>query len=182
METLAHFIQVYDGYAAPLLILAKILGAIFFIPGTPLTLLAGATLGLGYGVVISLIGNLLGAFAAFLIARFFLRDFVRAKVLSKYPKIMVYESRFLKKGFSTVVLLRLIPLFPFNALNYVLGITSVTFRDYAFGTAIGIIPGTIAYVYFGEALMMLSIIHIVTAFAAIIGLTYIGKYYERREK
>ncbi len=162
------------------LIAAKIIGAILFFPGTPLTLLAGATLGVWWGSLVSIIGNTLGAVAAFFIARYFLKDYVQAHAYQKYPKIRMYENRFFKNGFATVIFLRLVPLFPFNALNYLLGVTHVSARDYILGTAIGIIPGTIAFVYFGESLSMLSSFHIITSLTAIVGLVYIGKFYEKK--
>lgn len=182
IEEIKHFIAMQPELTALYLILGKILGAILFFPGTPLTLLAGATLGVFWGSITSLIGNTLGATAAFFISRYVLRDFVVRTVYKKYPKIDEYESRFFSHGLATVLLLRLIPLFPFNALNYLLGITRVTTREYILGTSLGIIPGTIAFVYFGNALSMLSPFHIIMSILAIIGLLYIGKHYERREK
>jgi uncharacterized membrane protein YdjX (TVP38/TMEM64 family) len=151
-----------------------------FFPGTPLTLLAGATLGTGYGFLVSLIGNIFGATLAFFIARYVLRDYVSSHIIKRYPKIQEYEKRFFEDGLRTVILLRLIPLFPFNVLNYALGVTRVRTKDYIIGTTLGIIPGTLAYVYFGDALRMLSVVNIVIALSAIIGLIYIGKKYEKR--
>jgi uncharacterized membrane protein YdjX (TVP38/TMEM64 family) len=176
---LIAFIYAHEEYAALLLILAKIIGAILFIPGTPLTLLAGALLGPVQGTIVSLIGNILGAFSAFLISRFLLRNYVNEKLLKKYPKMEKYEKRFFDHGFKTVVILRLIPLFPFNALNYLLGVTRVSVKDYFFGTAIGIIPGTIAFVYFGDSLRMLSFVHIILAITIILMLILLGKFYEK---
>jgi uncharacterized membrane protein YdjX (TVP38/TMEM64 family) len=167
---------------AAYLIAAKILGAILLFPGTPLTLLAGATLGLFWGSIVSIIGNTLGAIAAFVISRYLFRDFIYNKLYIKYPTIQKYEERFFKNGLATVIFVRLVPIFPFNALNYVLGLTQVKLRDYAMGTFFGIIPGTIAFVYFGEALSMLSPFHIITAIIAILGLTYVGKQYEKQSQ
>ena len=180
IEEVKRYIIDMPEMSALFLIIAKIIGAIILFPGTPLTLLSGATLGTFWGSVVSIIGNTLGATAAFLIARFFLKDHVQNKILVKYKSIEKYESRFLKRGLVTVIILRLIPLFPFNALNYILGVTKVSTKDYIIGTFVGIIPGTIAFVYFGEALKMLSPLHIVTAIIAIITLTYLGKYYEKK--
>jgi uncharacterized membrane protein YdjX (TVP38/TMEM64 family) len=182
LEQVKHFVQQDPQLTAVYLIIAKIIGAILLFPGTPLTLLAGATLGVFWGSIVSVIGNTLGATAAFLISRFFLRTYVTTKLYGKYPLIQTYESRFFHKGLLTVILLRLIPLFPFNVLNYLLGITKVTTKDYIIGTGFGIIPGTIAFVYFGNAITMLSPFHIISSVIAIVGLTYIGKYYEKKYK
>ena len=105
-----------------------------------------------WGTIISIIGNTLGASAAFFISRFFLKEYVTKNLYSKYPTIQKYEARLFSKGIITILVLRLIPLFPFNILNYLLGVTQVKARDYLIGTAVGMIPGTIAYVYFGKAL------------------------------
>lgn len=180
VEYVQHLVSIHPQLAALYLIVAKIIGAVLFFPGTPLTLLAGATLGVFWGSIVSLIGNTLGAVVAFLVARYFLKDYVETKLFLKYPKIKEYEYRFVKHGLATVILLRLIPLFPFNALNYILGVTRVSTRDYILGTAIGIIPGTIAFVYFGRALVMVSVFHILFSVIAIAGLVFIGKHYEKK--
>lgn len=182
IEQVKHFVQQDPQLTAFYLIGAKIIGAIILFPGAPLTLLAGATMGVVWGSVVSLIGNTLGAITAFVISRYFLRDFFYEKIYLRYPTIQKYEERFFKKGVSTVIFLRLVPLFPFNVLNYSLGLTRVTLRDYSIGTFFGIIPGTIAFVYFGEAIAMLSIFHIVSSLIAIAGLMYVGKYYEKQRK
>ena len=182
VEQLRVFIEKDPQLTALYLILGKILGAVLFFPGTPLTLLAGATLGVFWGSIVSIIGNTLGATAAFLISRFFLRNYVTKTIYIKYPTIQKYEARFFNRGLITVIFLRLIPLFPFNALNYLLGVTQVKTKDYLIGTAFGIIPGTIAFVYFGNAITMLSPFHIISSIIAIAGLTYISKYYEKKYK
>lgn len=182
IEQVKHFVEQDPSLTALYLIIAKIIGAILLFPGAPLTLLAGATLGVFWGSIISIIGNTLGAAAAFFISRFFLRNYVTKMIYAKYPKIQDYESRFFNQGLTTVVLLRLIPLFPFNVLNYLFGVTKVKTKDYLIGTAFGIIPGTIAFVYFGNAITMLSPFHIISSIIAIVGLTYIGKYYEKKYK
>lgn len=179
LEQLRLLIENNESLTPVLLILAKVLGAVLFLPGTPLTLLAGGLLGTFWGTIVSLIGNILGAAAAFFIARYFLRGIVKEKVLSKYPKLKAYEEKFFKDGLRTVLFLRLVPLFPFNALNYALGVTRVSAKDYIIGTSVGIIPGTLAYTYFGESLAMLSPLNIALALVAITGLIYIGKRYER---
>jgi uncharacterized membrane protein YdjX (TVP38/TMEM64 family) len=182
LEQVKHFVEQDSPLTALYLILAKIVGAVLLFPGTPLTLLAGATLGVFWGSVVSIIGNTLGATAAFLISRFFLRNYVTKTIYTKYPTLQKYESRFFSNGLITVLLLRLIPLFPFNALNYLLGVTKVKTKDYLIGTTFGIIPGTIAFVYFGNAITMLSPFHIISSIIAIVGLTYVGKYYEKKYK
>lgn len=179
-ESILHFVNDSPILTALYFIFAKILGAVLLFPGAPLTLLAGATFGFMWGSIISIIGNTLGAFIAFMISRYLIRDYITKKLYPKYPVIEKYESRFFTNGLATVLLLRLIPLFPFNALNYLLGITKVNSKDYFIGTAIGMIPGTLAYVYFGNAIAMLSVFHIGFSLIAIIGLVYISNHYKNK--
>lgn len=182
IEQVRHFVLQDPQLTALYLIIAKIIGAVLLFPGTPLTLLAGATLGVFWGSVVSIIGNTLGAGAAFLISRFFLRNYVIKTIYTKYPTIRKYETRFFNRGLITVIFLRLIPLFPFNALNYLLAVTQVKTKDYLVGTVLGIIPGTIAFVYFGNAITLLSPFHIISSIIAIAGLAYVGNYYEKKYK
>jgi uncharacterized membrane protein YdjX (TVP38/TMEM64 family) len=142
--------------AAVYMILAKILSGITFIPGTPLTILAGVIFGTFWGTIISLVGNLMGACGAFMIARYLFKDFVQKKVLMRYPSLDKYEDRLFKKGFTTVLVLRLLPIFPFNFLNFALAVTEVKFKDFFLGSFFGMIPGTIIFVHFGETIKMFT--------------------------
>lgn len=166
--------------AACILVGLKIVATTLGLPGTPLTLLAGSLFGKLFGTIIALIGNTLGATAAFLLSRYVFRDYVNAHILSNYPKIKSYDEKIKHKGFSTVMALRLIPLFPFNVLNFLLGVTSIPLKKYILGSFIGMIPGTFIFVYFGESLRMLSAFNILCAILGIILLTYLGRVFEKR--
>lgn len=175
----SNFIENQDKLtAATALIFAKAISAPLFFPGTPLTVLSGAILGTFLGTIISVIGNVIGATLAFLLARYLLRDIVQNRIFQKYPKIKDFEQRLFSNGLYTVIFLRLVPIFPFNALNFVLGVTKLKFKDYFLGTLVGIIPGTFAFVYLGESFVMLSWINILLAVVAIGGLSYIGKLWK----
>lgn len=167
-------------FVATILVVLKTLVAPIGFPGTPLTLLSGSLFGNFLGTIIALVGNTLGAILAFLLARYLLKDYVQKNLLSKHKKIQVYEKRLEEKSFPTVVVLRLIPLFPFNALNFILGVTTIPLKEYALASFVGMIPGTALFVYFGESLRMLSIVNIIFAICGIIALTYLGKIYEKR--
>lgn len=166
--------------AACILIGLKIVATTLGLPGTPLTLLAGSLFGKLFGTIVALIGNTLGATAAFLLSRYVFRDYVSTHILSNYPKIKLYDEKIKHKGFSTVIALRLIPLFPFNALNFLLGVTSIPLKRYILGSFIGMIPGTFIFVYFGESLRMLSAFNIFCALVGIIILIYLGKKFEQK--
>ncbi len=120
-------------------------------PGTIPTLAGGAIFGVARGMLFNTIGANLGAFFAFLVARYLGRDFV-AKILK--GKAAALDEKIGEHGFGTMLYLRLIPLVPFNALNFSAGLSRVSLRDYVLGTLIGMIPGTLVYTYFADALMV----------------------------
>jgi uncharacterized membrane protein YdjX (TVP38/TMEM64 family) len=158
-----------------------VVASVLFVPGTPLTILAGVLFGPIYGVVYTVIGATLGAGLLFLVARYIGRDALSGYI-SRHAKLQAYDTRLAKDGFITVLILRLIPLFPFNGLNLALGLTPVRFKTYVVATALGIIPGTTALVYFGSAVAMVNIWQIVLAILVLIGLTYGGKWLAVRNK
>jgi uncharacterized membrane protein YdjX (TVP38/TMEM64 family) len=133
------------GYWAPLIyILLYSLAPALFMPGLPLTILGGMLFGPVWGVVYTIVGATSGACVAFLIARYLGRDWVSRKMTgARWRKLDVDVAR---HGWKIVALTRLIPLFPFNLLNYAFGVTRVRFFDYALTSFICMLPATIAYV------------------------------------
>ncbi|MFB2837868.1 TVP38/TMEM64 family protein [Floridanema evergladense] len=124
------------------------LATVLFIPGSLLTLGGGAIFGVFWGSIYVFIAATMGATFAFLIGRYLTRDWV-AKKIANYPKFQAIDNAVAKEGFKIVLLTRLSPIFPFNLLNYGFGITKVSLTDYILGS-IGMIPGTIMYVYIGS--------------------------------
>lgn len=127
-----------------------VVATVAFVPGSALTLAAGAIFGLGWGVVYVLIGATLGASAAFLVSRYIARSTVEDRV-GENPKFRAIDQAVGEAGFKIVFLLRLSPVFPFNLLNYALGLTKVRFVDYL-GASIGMLPGSLLYTYYGKLL------------------------------
>ena len=145
------------GPIAPIgFILIYNLATVLFVPGLILTLGGGVLFGLGFGTVYVFIAATLGATIAFLIGRNFARDWVTEKIVG-YPKFGAIDAAVAKNGFKIVLLTRLSPLFPFNILNYAFGITQVSLKDYVLGS-IGMIPGTILYVYLGSLIGNIALI------------------------
>lgn len=124
--------------------------AVAFVPGSLLTLAAGAIFGLGAGFVYVFIAAVLGSTAAFLIARYVARGAVERR-LAGNPRFSAVDRAIGQQGRRIVFLLRLSPVFPFNLLNYSLGLTRVSLGDYVIA-ALGMIPGTLLYVYYGKAI------------------------------
>lgn len=119
-----------------------------FVPGSVLTLAGGALFGLVEGVLYVFAAALLGSTAAFLIARHLARDAV-AKRIEGDARFAAIDRAVGEQGRKIVFLLRLSPVFPFNLLNYSLGLTRVRLVDYVVAS-IGMLPGTILYVYIGK--------------------------------
>jgi uncharacterized membrane protein YdjX (TVP38/TMEM64 family) len=137
------------GVIAPIAFVAiYITATVLLVPGSLLTLAAGALFGVIKGTVIVLVGASLGACAAFLIARYAARERV-SRLTARDPRFVAVDRAVGHAGLKIVVLLRLSPVFPFNLLNYALGLTSVRFRDYAVA-CIAMLPGTLLYVYYGR--------------------------------
>ena len=135
---------------APLIfIMVYIFACVFFIPGSILTLGAGVIFGVVKGSLIVSIAATLGATAAFLVGRYFIREAI-AKKIEGNPKFKAVDEAVAKEGWKIVGLIRLSPIFPFNLSNYAFGLTQVSLRDYFFASWIGMIPGTLMYVYIGS--------------------------------
>jgi uncharacterized membrane protein YdjX (TVP38/TMEM64 family) len=132
-----------------------IAGTALFFPGLPLTLGAGFLYGAVIGTLVVSPASVAGASLAFLIARYFARDWVTHR-LKKYPQAAAIDRAIEKNGFKAVVLLRLQPVLPFNILNYALGLTSIRLRDYMLASWIGMFPATVLYVYLGSVMNDIS--------------------------
>lgn len=131
------------------LTVAYILATVFIVPGTILTLVAGAIYGLGVGMVIVSIGSTIGASLCFLIARYAARDRV-ARWADRYPLFKAIDTAIGEGGWKIVALLRLSPAIPFNVQNYLYGLTSIRFWPYVIASWLAMLPGTFLYVYLGH--------------------------------
>lgn len=127
-----------------------VLATVAFVPGSLLTLAAGAIFGLGRGTVLVLLAATLGASAAFLLSRYVARGLVERR-LTGNPRFAAIDRAVGREGRRIVLLLRLSPVFPFNLLNYALGLTQVRFRDFVIAS-VGMLPGTLLYVYYGKVI------------------------------
>lgn len=137
--------------AAPLLfVVVYAVSAALALPGSALTLAGGAVFGLWPGVALNLAGATVGATVAFLLARGLGRDFVSRRLRGRAAAL---DRKAERHGFRGILLLRLVPLVPFNALNYGAGLSAVRLRDYVLASAVGMLPGTFAYTYFADAIL-----------------------------
>lgn len=113
------------------------------LPGVWASMLAGALYGTAWGSLIVFVGACLGAEAAFLLGRTWLRAWARRR-LAAVPKLLAIEQAVSREGLKLVLLTRLSPAFPFSLLNLAYGLSEVSLRDYSIGL-IGILPGTILF-------------------------------------
>ncbi len=125
-----------------------IIATVAFLPGSIVTLGAGVIFGVVWGSLYVFIGATLGATAAFLVGRYLARSWVAQKIEGN-KKFAAIDRAVGREGLKIVLLTRLSPIFPFNLLNYAFGITGVSLKDYFIGS-VGMIPGTIMYVYIGS--------------------------------
>ncbi len=133
------------GVWAPLaFILIYAVGVCLFIPGTLLTTLGAAIYGPYWGFVYVWVAAMLGATGAFLIGRYLGREFAASLIGDRLKK---YDDAIERNGFATVLYLRLV-YFPFTPMNFGMGLTKVRFRDYLWGTGLGILVGTFIFTFF----------------------------------
>jgi uncharacterized membrane protein YdjX (TVP38/TMEM64 family) len=129
-------------------VLLYVAATVLFLPGSVLTLGAGAVFGVARGSVLVSIAATLGATAAFLVGRYLARDHVARRIAGRAGFRAVDEA-VAREGWKIVGLTRLSPVFPFNLLNYAFGVTRVSLRDYVLASWVGMMPGTVMYVYLG---------------------------------
>jgi pyruvate/2-oxoglutarate dehydrogenase complex dihydrolipoamide dehydrogenase (E3) component/uncharacterized membrane protein YdjX (TVP38/TMEM64 family) len=126
-----------------------VLAAVLFVPGSVLTLGAGAVFGVALGTVCVSISATLGATAAFLVGRYLARDAIARKI-EKNETFATIDRAVADEGWKIVLLTRLSPVFPFTLLNYAFGLTRVKLSHYVLASWVGMIPGTVMYVYLGS--------------------------------
>lgn len=177
------------GFAPVIFILLYVAATVFCLPGSVLTLAAGALFGPWLGTLYVIVGSNIGANAAFFIARFLGQDV--ANKLLRGGSLSKLGDGIEKNGFPVVLGLRLVPVFPFNGLNYGLGLSTVAWKDYAFGSFLGMIPGTFAYVSLGNVVNAVQGVKLTDPevlkrpevwgpFLLVIALAFIPKFFKKK--
>lgn len=138
------------GLLAPVVFVVVYAGlTVLLFPGAILTAAGGAVFGVVAGTLLAVVAATLGAVAAFLVGRRLGRAQVERVAGRRMGRLDDWIRR---RGFLAVLYARLLPVLPFNALNYIAGVTGVSTRNYSLATAIGIVPGTFAYAALGSTL------------------------------
>lgn len=137
------------GAAGPVLFMGLYaVATVLFLPGAVLTLVGGALFGPLWGTLWNLTGATMGAALAFLIARHLGADWVARRA---GPRLQRLNEGVAAEGWRFVAFVRLVPLFPFNLLNYALGLTRISFVTYLLATWVFMLPGAFAYTWIGHA-------------------------------
>jgi uncharacterized membrane protein YdjX (TVP38/TMEM64 family)/Fe-S oxidoreductase len=180
-DKLRLLIQGYGVLAPVIYMLVYTVAPSLFLPGLPITIAGGILFGPFWGVVYTIISATLGACLAFLISRYIARDWVEKKL--KSPRWKRLDQGVEKHGWKIVAFTRLIPLFPFNLLNYAFGLTKIKFLPYAATTFICMLPACIAFIVFSSSLLDLVKGKISPAFLVGLGLiilvSLIPLFYQR---
>jgi len=139
------------GKIAPLIYIGLYLvSTVFFLPGSPVTVLAGFVFGPFWGVFYASVASIISVSMAFLVARYVARDLVEGWVKdnAQFRKI---DEQVEEQGWRILMFTRLVPIFPFNLQNYAYGLTSIRFSTYVLVSAIFMLPGTAVFVQLGGA-------------------------------
>jgi len=171
-------------WAPALYILIYTVAPVAMLPALPLTIVGGILFGPWWGTLYTIIGATLGACAAFLTARYLARDWVRTK-LSGTPMLARLDQGIARHGWKIVAITRLVPLFPFNLLNYAFGLTGIGFANYALVSLLCMLPATVAYTLFSSSLPQLLAGHLPPALwvgLGLIGLLALIPFFYRRSR
>lgn len=175
--------ELQDAFAGSGLLGAVVFAALYalltvaLVPGSALTIAAGAVYGPLGGTLVSIVGAVAGATAAFGVARRAARDAVEQVQGERVARV---QQRLRERGLWSMVALRLVPLVPFSVLNYVAGASAIRARDYVAGTAVGIIPGVIAFATLGASIDEPGSPAFIAAAALVVALTLTGALAARR--
>lgn len=168
------------GWAAPVTFIGLYaLVTLAPVPKNVLSALGGLLFGVAQGVVLVLVAALLGALVAFGLGRLLGRSAVERLTSARVRDV---DDLIARRGLLAVVVVRLIPVIPFTAINYTAGLTAVRLRDYTLGTALGMMPGTVAYVTLGTYGATPGSLPFVVAALALLGLTIGGLVVARRRR
>lgn len=144
------------GIWAPLIFLAFYTVITIFIPSTPFMAIAGILFGFKYGLLYTIIGGVLSSLLVFCISRKLGRNKFEKILTIKYLKYLdKYNQRLGHRGIWDLIVLRALPIMPFNVLNILMGLSKIKTEEYIIGTVIGLIPSNILAVYFGNIIYWL---------------------------
>ncbi|CEN21447.1 TVP38/TMEM64 family protein [Paraclostridium sordellii] len=146
VEDIQDYVSSFGRLAPLVYIIMFALVPLTLFPDSILAIVGGMVFGLFKGYIYTLIGALIGATISFYISRKLGRAFVKKLTKEKLDNI---EELINSKGFFIVLILRLVPLFPFDIISYGSGLTSIKYKDFLLATIIGTIPGILVFTNIG---------------------------------
>jgi len=149
-ERLRTWISSYGAWGPIAYIIFYSIAPSLMLPGVPITVVGGVLFGPFGGTIYTSIGATIGASIAFLVARYLGRGWVEAMLKGRWKEL---DAEVERQGWKVVAFTRLIPLFPFNMLNYAFGLTRIRFSHYFLASFIFMLPGVVAYVVFSSSLL-----------------------------
>jgi uncharacterized membrane protein YdjX (TVP38/TMEM64 family) len=147
-ERLQAFLRALGPWAPLAFVVIKICTVVLALPSAPVTFTGGVLFGPIWGTVINVFAATTGAMCTFFIGRLLGREAIEKRLQGKLKEL---DEGLTENGLAFMLFLRLVPLFPFNGINYGAGLTRVRFRDYFLGTFFGIMPGAAVFTYLGSA-------------------------------
>ena len=185
-DNITNFLENYGFFAPLIFILIYSIATVLFLPGLILTILSGALFGPFLGTVYAISGATIGATLAFLNARYLL--YGKIEKMIEGGKLEYIKKSVEEEGWRFVAFTRLVPLFPFNLLNYSFGLTKIKLSEYIWSSFLFMLPGTFAYVYLGHTSSEIvtggeNLIQTILIFIAIFTtITYLPRYIKKIRK
>ncbi|NQU17054.1 MAG: TVP38/TMEM64 family protein [Candidatus Saganbacteria bacterium] len=167
------------GILAPIIyIIIYVLRSFFLFSASVLSITGGLAFGPLWGTVYTVIGATLSSSLTFWLVRWFGRDFMNATCKSCGTAIEGLDEKIGNKGFWFILFLRLVPIFPYEGINFAAGLSKINFRNYFWGTFLGIIPGSFAFNYLGGSLLNIRDPKIILAITLVLLTMFIPTIYK----
>lgn len=185
-QSIRDWVNGFGVFAPIAYIVAWAILPIFFFPVPILALAGGLSFRLWMGTIYTIIGAIVNSSLMFWIAKILAKDMVSSYLEKKLPE--KWWNRFMKadkkQGFLIVFVCRLIPVMPYNVINYASGLTNISFVNYSIATAIGILPGTLVFLNVGDKILDVKSPEFFMSIVFLIILTVVsivlGKYVSKR--
>jgi uncharacterized membrane protein YdjX (TVP38/TMEM64 family) len=181
-EQLQAWLKKMGVWAPIIYIILYTIGTILILPSTPLNLSGGALFGVWWGTIWTAIAAMIAAIVAFFFTRTIGRELVARKMAGRWEAI---DAEMRQGGLFYMFAIRLLPIIPYGIVNFAAGLTSIRFRDYLVGTALGTVPGILPFVMMGSGLHALSkgdILPLMVAFTLTGMLVGVATWYRRRRQ
>jgi len=150
-ESIRNLIVSFGWWGPAVYIFIYTIRPLLLFPAIILTLAGGLAFGPWWGTLYVVVGGLLGACLCFAIARTLGQEKTK-KYLGNFSQIQTFDNQIVEHGFRTMLIMRIVPIFPYDPVSYLAGLSNIRFRDYAAATGIGMIPGAFAYNVLGYSL------------------------------